>query len=84
MIPTSSPLKLEKGFARDKIVSTLFDLGANIMAIDQKLLPKTAYTGNIYAAGHSLEEWNDFLNAVCLSAYFFTLVSQTFVRCGDQ
>lgn len=44
-IPVSAPLKLGRGFVGKKIAITLFDNGANIMAIDRKQVPKSAYTG---------------------------------------
>lgn len=43
-IPVSASLKLGRGFDGRKLVTTLFDSGANIMSVDQKLIPKSAHT----------------------------------------
>ncbi|BFZ03093.1 hypothetical protein BsWGS_06132 [Bradybaena similaris] len=44
-IPESAPLKLGKGFIGQRLVTTMFDSGANIFGVDKKHLPKSAYTG---------------------------------------
>lgn len=44
-IPVSAPLSLGKGFVGDHLVSTIFVSGANIMAVDRRLVPKSPYMG---------------------------------------
>lgn len=44
-IPVSATLSFGKGFVDNRLVSTLFDSGANTMAIDCRLVPRPSYTG---------------------------------------
>lgn len=38
-------MKLERGFVGNGIVTVLYDSGVNVLAINRKLVPKSAYTG---------------------------------------
>lgn len=40
----SAPLSLGKGFVGKKLVTTMYDSGTNIMVVDQRIVPKSAYT----------------------------------------
>lgn len=42
---TSTPLKLERCFVGNQIVSTIYDSGANVLEINERLVLKSAYTG---------------------------------------
>lgn len=44
-LPVSAPLGLGKGFVGNRIVRNLFYSGANILAVDRRLVSKSAYTG---------------------------------------
>lgn len=44
-ISVSAPLKLDKGFIGNRVVSVLFDSGANVFGINRKYIPKSVYTG---------------------------------------
>lgn len=43
-VPTSTPLRLEKGFIGDRITSVLYYFGVNVFAINRKYVPKSTYT----------------------------------------